>query len=364
VVNRQPEMTFREAVLVWWRIMGESIETLARRFRRFGERECVPASPLYARLSIGIAGDEQLLQLATAARAHPIPNLFFGAVHYLLLGGIHHRLAAFYPDLAGVAPDPHDPFPAFRSFCLEHASAIEGLLATRRVQTNEVRRCAALLPAFTLLARRGGQRPLALVEIGASAGLNLLWDRYAYDYGPGGRAGDPYSAVRLRCELRGDRRPPLPDRLPDVAFRLGLDLSPIDVRDADATLWLRALIWPEQIDRAAHLSHALAIAQQNPPPLLAGDALTLLPDVFARAPREATLCLYHSFVLNQFPAPARDRFHALLAEHAAARDFAVVGIEWREPYPPVTLTTFENGSRLDETLAFCDAHVAWLEWRQ
>jgi hypothetical protein len=344
--------------------MSLAIETLSQQFRRFGERECVPASPLYGRLAVGVADDVELLAIAATARAHPVPNLFLAAVHVLLIQATEHPLAAFYPDLVGDSGvlASGDPFPLFRAFCLDHISAIETFLASRSVQTNEVRRCACLLPAFGIAARRLGDRPLALIEIGTSAGLNLLWDHYQYDYGAGGRCGDPAAPVRLACELRGDYRAPLPDRMPAVAARIGLDLNPIDARDRDAALWLRALIWPEQRDRAALLEQAIHVAQQHRPPLLAGDAIALLPEVLANVPADTGLCIYHSFTLNQFSSEARARFARLIDECAAQRNLALIAIEWRETYAAVDLTVFENGARADTRLAHCDAHGGWIEW--
>jgi hypothetical protein len=341
-----------------------SIEALAHQFRRFGERECVPASPLYGRLSIGIAGDPELLAIAATARARPVPNLFLAAAHFLLHQGADRALAAFYPSLADhlQALAQGDPFSLFRAFCLQHASPIEQLLATRRVQTNEVRRCACLLPAFALAARRLGGRPLALIEIGASAGLNLLWDQYHFDYGAAGPCGDPEARVRLACQLRGDRAPLLPARLPEIVTRVGLDLNPIDLRDPDAALWLRALIWPEQLDRAALLERAIEVARHHPPQLLAGDAIGLLPGVLASVPADAGLCIYHSFTLNQFPSEAREQFANLLTKHAAGRDMALIALEWHEQHATLDLALFENGARSDQRLAHCDAHGGWMEW--
>ena len=341
--------------------MNETLTNLAHQFRRFGERECVPASPLYSRLAVGMVDDATLLEIASAAHARPVPNLFFGAAQYLLLKGNSHPLAGFYPGLSDVPHDLHqqDPFPVFRAFCLHHAEQIRMLLVTRRVQTNEIRRCACLLPAFALVAQGGG--PLALVEIGASAGLNLLWDRYRYHYGHQ-TWGDSASPVQLRCELRTQTSLPLPDGMPPIVYRIGLDLNPIDVHDEDATLWLRALIWPEQRDRAMYLQQAIALAQKETPPLLAGDAVSLLPDVLAEVPPEATLCLYHSFVLNQFPQAARERLDALLDAYATTRDFSVVSIEWEEPAPPVKLCRYVNGVRSEQVLGICDVHGAWLDW--
>lgn len=342
--------------------MIDSLTQLAFQFRRFGERECLPASPLYARLTIGVAGDEELLALAAHAQARPVPNLLFGAIHYLLLGGINHPLAAYYPSLSAVPLDAcHDPFPLFRDFCLHHAEAIAALLATRRVQTNEVRRCACLLPTFHLVAQRGGGRPLALVEIGTSAGLNLLWDKYYFDYGKQS-AGDPASSVRLYCALHGEARLPLSETTPEIAYRMGLDLNPIDVYNKAETLWLRALIWPEQRDRAAYLQEAITVAQANPLPVRAGDAVALLPEVLSQIPPQTTLCLYHSFVLNQFSHAARECFQQLLDQYAATRDFFVASIEWQEPAPPLVLTSYTRGIRSTQTLATCDAHGGWLSW--
>jgi hypothetical protein len=340
----------------------EAYHNLAKRFKRFGERECLPASPLYARLAVAIAGDPEMLAIAAAARAAPVPNLLFAGVQYLLLRGADHPLVGFYPACGG---DPGrtdiDPVPLFRDFCLAHADAIRRLLETRRVQTNEVRRCALLLPAFAVVAGEAAGRPLAIVEIGASAGLNLLWDRYGYDYG-GARCGDPEAPVQLRCALRGAQAPPIPATMPSVAWRVGLDLKPIDVHDDDAVLWLRALTWPEQVERAALLEHALDLARREPPLLLAGDALELLPGVLQRVPGDAALCLVHTFTLNQFTPEMRDQFWALAAGESLRRPVQVVSLEWREPAPPLVVTRLEGGARHERELARCDPHGAWIEW--
>src|SRR5205085_1814788 len=161
------------------------------------------------------------------------------------------------------------------------------------------------LPAFARVARQTGG-PLALVEIGASVGLNLLWDRYGYDYGDGASYGDAGSPVRITCTVRGDRRPWVPAVLPRVRYRVGLDLNPVDVRDPEAALWLRALVWPEHAGRAALLQRALEVARRDPPSLIKGDALDLLPAVLPAVPHDVALCVFHTFTVNQFSAEARD----------------------------------------------------------
>jgi len=213
-----------------------STDDLSRRFERFARREC-HVSPLYERLSLGIADDPELLAIAAHAKpGQPVPNLFLAVVHFLLLGGMQHSLAHFYPSIHPTGASSADPFPSFRALCLEYRQDILELISSRLVQTNEVRRCGCLLPAFMHVTQQAGGRPLALVEIGASAGLNLLWDRYGYDYGIGRRYGNSCSPVLIVCGLRSDRHLPLPDVWPVVTMRVGLDLNPIDVRDPDAAL--------------------------------------------------------------------------------------------------------------------------------
>jgi hypothetical protein len=340
-----------------------SHDELSQRFERFARREC-HVSPLYERLSVGIADDPEVLGIAAQAKpGQPLPNLFLAAVHFLLLRGIPAPLAAFYPSLSPTTAWSADPYPSFRAFCLEHREEILGLISTRLVQTNEVRRCGCLLPAFTHVAQQAEGRPLALVEIGASAGLNLLWDRYGYDYGVGQCYGDPRSPVRIVCEVRGTRRPPLPAMWPRVATRVGLDLHPIDVRDSDAALWLRALVWPDEVGRAKLLQEAMRVAQDHPPRLLAGNALDLLPEVLATIPSDHVPCVFHTHTLNQFPLEARARLSALLTEHAIGQDLYRVSIEWLGKMDPrLELIAYREGVTAEHSLAYCGSHGEWLEW--
>jgi hypothetical protein len=175
------------------------LEALAQRFMRFAEQECGDYAPFYAHLARGIAHDPELLAIAAHTRSgQQAPNLLLAAVHDLLLRGADHALAAFYPSVAHLAAvPPGDPLPAFRAFCRDHRAALIDLVSTRLVQTNEPQRCTVLLPAFSMVARLASGRPLALIEVGASAGLNLLFDRYGYDYGAGQSAGALQSPIRF-----------------------------------------------------------------------------------------------------------------------------------------------------------------------
>jgi O-antigen/teichoic acid export membrane protein len=337
---------------------------LAKAFRSFAEKDNGGRSTLHETFARRMANDPEVLKITGGARqGQPIPFLFFAAVHYLLLKGSTHELAEFYPDLA---PNPRtgDPYPAFRSFCLEHASELQHLIASRLVQTNEPQRSASLLPAFEHVARRADRRPLALVEIGSSAGLNLLWDRYSYTYGEGRECGEPTSRVRLACKLVGPAVPPLPSDMPEVAFRRGIDLNPVDHVDPDATLWLRSLLEPEQTMAHARLREALALARANPPTIVRGDAVEVLPGVLRAAPADAVLCIFHSFALAQFTPESRQRVLDEIARAGAKRDLFLISIEysWEVDRTRIVVTEFKAASSRTAVLGYTDSRGTWVEW--
>ena len=279
----------------------EQLQKLAQIFKRFSEETYIGSSPLYATLSNGdrrryrCAGHRFIRSWAACAkpalRSRPLPASYVAQVDIL---------ASFYASLTRDPRPISEAYPQFREFCLAHESAIRDLLSTRLVQTNEVGRCAYLLPAFSLIADESPGLPLSLVDIGTSAGLHLLWDRYSYEYTGGVVTGERSSPVRIVAEVRGSNSPPIPGSFPSVAFRIGLDLNPVRLTDPDAALWLRALIWPEHERRAAQLKAAIGLAIDNTPTLIAGDALETLPVVLDRIPLDTTLCIFHNYTLNQF----------------------------------------------------------------
>ena len=305
------------------------LEDLSRRFRRFAELECRGSSPLYERLSLQVADDSELLALAEhCARDQPVPNLFLGAAHLVLLDNPDHPLSAYYASVVESPEGREHAYPHFRSLCLEHRDRIVETISTRRVQTNEVGRCAVLLPAFAIVAERSTAREAAFVEVGASAGLNLLWDRFHYRYGEQTSLGRPGLArpARLRTARRAAAGPS-PTRCRTSSAALASTSIPVDMGDADAVAWLRALIWPEHRHRVAALDGALRIAARERPTLIAADALDALPGVLENAPPEAALCVFHTHTLNQFPPDARRRFSEILDHFGARRDLYVVSIE-------------------------------------
>jgi hypothetical protein len=237
----------------------------------------------------------------------------------------------------------------FRSRLGERRGEIEAVMLERRTQTNEPARCALLLPLLAALPE-----PLALLEVGTSAGLCLLPDRYGYDYdGVRIGAGPPV----LRC--RPEREPPLPDRLPRIAWRAGLDVNPIDVTDPDQVRWLELLIWPGLEYRIPALHAAVAVARADPPRVIEGDLTTDLEALAAEAPRDATLVIFHTAVLY-YVAPAgratfRETVERLEATWIACEAPDVLGLG---PGPPDMLALARDGRRV----AWADGHGALLSW--
>lgn len=341
-----------------------SIGVGAKQFKRYREKIYQLASPLYTRLSLCIEEDPEILKLALPGLSgDSAPHLFFSAVHHLLLAGTQHPLRDFFPDLNADYDGAPVPYPLFRAFCLDHAEALSRLLDTRWVQTNEVQRSACLLPAFEVIARQCQGRPLSLVEVGASAGLNLLWDHYGYNYGAAQYCGDEASPVQLACATRGITAPPIPRQMPGVTFRIGIDLNPISVLDAEAILWLRALILPEQHRRTKLLAGAIQVALRERPRLVAGDAFEVLPDVLALAPADSPVCIFHTIAVNHGGPAGYHRLASLIADQAAGRDLFHLSIEWfGGGAPTLDLVSFRGGTRKAMRLAACASHGEWIEW--
>src|SRR5437899_11842640 len=200
-------------------------EELSQIFERSANEEFHNSSPLYEHLSLAIVKDPEIRSLAGQCRkGERPPNLFFAAVHVLLLKGTRHPLSLYYQGLSGSSLGTDDPYPTFRSFCLEYDEEIRSLISARLVQTNEVSRCACLVPAFVLVSRGTKGRPLHLVEIGTSAGLNLFWDNYSYRYGETLQYGDIDSPVQIKCTMKGKVVLPLPETFPEISARVGIDV--------------------------------------------------------------------------------------------------------------------------------------------
>ena len=274
-----------------------------------------------------------LALLGTLPPSKRQPNLLFGVVR--LLGGPVHDPAAF-----------HD-------YTVANWPAIEAELRTRTVQTNEPGRCAVLLPVLAVLPQ-----PLALLEVGASAGLCLDPDRYAYRYG-NHRLGSGQPV--LDCAATGVTPPA---RSPDVVWRAGLDLNPLDVTRPPDVAWLDALIWPEHVHRRARLRAAPTVVAAEPTLLVRGDMVGDLPGLAARAPSGATLVVFHTSVMYQASPPQREAFVEIvrgLPGHRIANEAPDVLPYGELPNPP--MPALRNVLALDGTpLAWTKSHGQAMTW--
>ncbi|MGH2736193.1 MAG: DUF2332 family protein, partial [Actinomycetota bacterium] len=134
-------------------------------FRRFGESEA-RESPLYSALARAAAGDDEVLALLlVAAPRQQRPMLLFAAVQSLLLDGVQHELAGYYPTIVEHPASPEDAYPVFKDFCARNRQELEAIIATHATQTNEVRRCTTLLVGLDRIGRELDDGPVALIEV-------------------------------------------------------------------------------------------------------------------------------------------------------------------------------------------------------
>ena len=319
------------------------LHELSGKFRRFAELEARPASPLYAAICAGLAERPDVLALLLDAQpGQRRPNLLLGAVHDLLLAGAADPLAGYYPTVGGAREADPEAAQRFADFALRRSDDVRAIVRTRRTQTNEVARCGPLVVGLNRLPE-----PLALIDVGASAGLNLHLDRYAYRFGDAPPIGPPNSPLTLRCAYEGAQPPP--ERVPRVAWRRGIDLDPRDPGEGATARWLEALVWPEHGDRRERLRAALEIARGQPFEVCRGDALELLPRVARDAPAAATLVVTHCMALAYLSEEDRARVSGLCRELGAHELSLEPGKDRHARWVPLTLD--------GEQLARVDPHT-------
>lgn len=344
-----------------------AIDELVGRFRESGGDH--ERSPLYSTLNRQIAEHPDLVELLTAAPdEQQLPVLLLAAVHSLVLAEPDLELAAWYPTTSA-EPRPTDPFPAFARLCRDRADEIRSIVRTHSVQTNEVGRCALLLPPLGLVETEVG--PLALIDVGTSAGLNLHLDRFEYVYSPGGRVGAP-SPVVLECGVRGDI--PIPPRLPTIVSRLGIDRSPVDITDPDSARWLLACVWPDQPDRFRRLAAAIDLAATGPASVVRGDAVETVAAAVRTHGERAHPVVIDSWVLNYLPEQRRRDYVAELDRAGGHGDLTWISAEAPAlcaglPYPPhlhdvqrtvVLVVRWRSGVRTVTHHATAHPHGYWM----
>jgi hypothetical protein len=202
-----------------------------------------------------------------------------------------------------------------------------------------------------------------MIEVGCSAGLNLLWHRYQYRYGSI-VVGDSTSPVQITCELQGGPLPPLPESLPFVAHCQGIELCPRDIRNEEDMRWVRAAIWPEELGRHYLLDAAIAFARREGMSLHTGDACDLLPELLSTIPGDQTAVVWHSFAVNQGPLDVKACIDAQIANASRERTLYRVSLEFLDQAgPQLELITYEQGKMVQqEVLARCAVHGEHMTW--
>lgn len=319
----------------------DAAAAVAERYARFARDEAPGRSELYEEWAAGVASDgavQAVLARIPATRRQP-PLVF----------AVTRMLGA-----------PEGAFPLWARWLERHADEVVAEASRRSLQTNEPQRCAALLPALSTVPG-----PIALLEVGASAGLCLYPDRYSYRYSDGRRLDPPggTSAVVLDCRVTGS--PPL--ALPNVVWRAGIDLAPLDARDPDDRRFLTSLVWPGETGRAERVEAALDIAAADPPLLVAGDGSDpdVLRDTAALAPDGVRLVVTTPGVLPHIPRKGRERLIRTLSGFDAvwiSIDPPGLHDAWHPSVDGATWGGFVLG-RDGTPLAAVDPLGAFVEWR-
>lgn len=304
------------------------IERLRRLFQIFAATQCRGRSLVYEKLSEEAVSDELLRLLLAAPRDQRRPSLLFAAVNLLVAGEPDDALASYYPTHGGGRPRDNQLPGAFRSFCDRHRDRLRDLLAQRSTQTNEIRRCVALRLGADHVQRHW-PGPLALVEVGASAGLNLAFDRYHYRFADQHASDPASSSVVITCRVRGGSSNRLLfGPIPEITSRLGIDQQPIDLDDPDARAWLEAFIWPEQTEDLATLRAAVNLHRSTSAArVVAGNAAADTARQINSLPGTEPVVVFTASLLSYLDRSARNIFVEQLDQAASCRPVAWVFAE-------------------------------------
>jgi hypothetical protein len=293
-------------------------DQLGRLARMFAHAPEFDTSPLYTELAATVADTPALLRLAALARPGQYPTFaFFGAIQAVLLSGADHELALFYRSASGATPDASpapasaaSPGAALIDFVAHHEDEIAQLIKTRLVQTNIVKRSLALRIGLATIARTLN-KPVHLIEVGASAGILLRFHRYGYHLG-GRRFGDPDSPVQISALWHSSAPVPDLDVLPPLASTTGIDLNPLNAADPADRHWLEALVFPENRHQADLLHNALDAVAADPPVIHRGDAIDLCQVLARQLPPDEPRVVFHAVTRLHVPKDRRPAFDAAI----------------------------------------------------
>jgi hypothetical protein len=302
-------------------------------------------SKLYAALSRSLADDPIVAGIVGDRRPlWEAPLRLFGGVHYLELSGVVQH-----------------PWPKVRGVLEANRDWLARFVAEQPVQTNEVQRCWGLLPGFLFVA---DGRPIDLIELGPSGGLNLYWDRYRYRYGE-----RSWGSAAAPLELTGHAEGGPPAELlrteADVRRRMGIDQRPVDVTTEHGARLLEAFVWADQTERLDRVRRAIEIMRSDPPRLMQGDFVEVLPPLLAERDLDALTVVYDSASTIYLDETERKELHETMEQEGRRGSLAWVSFEFtRAPgigYEGFTLDV-RAWPRGEKRLAHLDGHANRMEW--
>jgi hypothetical protein len=358
-------------------VAADALAMVAGAFRASAHIYREMGSPLYAEFCLGGAEDPEILSLADHGMEGAKPSHLFSAVHYLLLRDPADPLARWFATLTAEPLPPAGAFPHLARFCREHRAELAHLLDTRTVQTTYAERCRALLAPMGEVAREAGE-PLNLIELGCSAGVLLVFDKFAYDLNGQGVVGPADAPFVLRGELRGGAAELF---IPRIGTRTGIDLHTIDVRSEEERRWLLALCFPELRDEQARLAQALDVVAATGIRLLEGDGLAHIDAALAATPDP--VCVFHSACLFYWPQAAKLALEERLRAASRTRDIWRISIEpsdtfddWHKGRPggegarqpenrrsgEIAVTCYRDGDPERRVLGYPNADYGIIDW--
>ena len=329
----------------------------------------VMGTPFLAELSARCAGDSGLMALADEAPpGQPYSIMLFGAVHSIVLANPDDPLAPYF-GMGAKAPAADDvTFAAFKDFCRRRHNEISAIMKRRTVQFTQPWRASYVVPLIGHLLRKGAKEPLSLVEVGCSAGLLTVFDRYYYDFGVSGRLGNPADPHVRTASFEGTQ-PPIPDHMPQIAERFGVDLNPVDLSDPAERFWIEGLIPPDMRDDLSELRGALDVRARMPLNTIKGDAMTVVPELLPKL--KHTPVILHSLCLYQWPRSLQNKFHSILLDASRNQTIYRLGADHiydnpvrpsgAEPAADMFAVTYEDGTAEWEYLGTCNTpfRVKW-----
>ena len=340
---------------------------LKERFLTFAETECKGNSELYYWLSLKIANDTELLNIAANTRVgQPIPNIFFAAIHYLLLKNQNNELAKYYPSIQK-SDSKEIPFEIFKEFCLSNRNEIKKIISTRIVQTNVISRCSYLMPIFSKLITEEN-KSTTIIDIGTSAGLTLNFDKYQYWYNDIKIYGQ--SKVIVKCAIIDSTIPTIYE-ISQPIIKIGIDQNLIDPTDKDEITWLKALVWTDQIERFVAIDEALKLDEIKNIKFIQANTVLDFEKVILKTNKTQNLIIYATHVLYQFNQNQKDEFYCMLERIGQFRDFYFLSVEAIKPLlekydsneTVIELTRFKNKQKTISFIAETNGHGNWIKWK-